>query len=183
MLGDLFGQTYNNYVETPINGTMDVPQSVFTNSQGTNLVVKNSSTLKLFVISPSGAAASPVTIESSVDAGNVTISGSNDVLYVCYTQSSVIRVNKSTDNGANWTSITNPGSTTNSEIVYYRDKLHLVYELSNSIYYQKYNPTNNSWAGLSTVSGSFTSTSPRIARNSLDSSILSGYVIFQKNSL
>ena len=181
IIADLFCQSYNGTVITSIDATTDVPQSVFSNRQGTNLVVKNSGSLKLFVISPAGSVSTPVTIESAVDAGNVTISGSNDVLYVCFTKSNIIRVKKSTDNGTNWSYITNPGGTTNatnSEVVYYQNGLHLVYELSSSIYYQQYNPSSNSWSGLTNVSQTFSGYSPRIVRSTITADPAKVYVLF-----
>ena len=181
IIADLFCQSYNGTVITSIDATTDVPQSVFSNRQGTNLVVKNSGSLKLFVISPAGSVSTPVTIESAVDAGNVTISGSNDVLYVCFTKGNIIRVKKSTDNGTNWSYITNPGGTTNatnSEVVYYQNGLHLVYELSSSIYYQQYNSSSNSWSGLKTVSGTDQGYSPRIVRSTMTADPAKVYVIF-----
>lgn len=137
---------------------------IFTNRDGNHIIVQESNSLKYYKMNINGVAGSPIIIESSAVV-SPSISGDATRLYVVYRKSSenFIRTKYSSNGGASWSYLaTNPQNSNASsmESVFSNNRLHVTYQVSNVIYYAKYE--GQSWSSPATVSTGENGTMPRI---------------------
>ncbi len=161
-----FAQTPNwtSVKETNINVNNATSVDIFTNGYGNHIIVQGINSLKYYKMDVNGTAETPVTLEGT-SVVSPSISGDATRLYVVYRKSNenYIRTKYSSDGGSSWSYLaTNPQNSNASsmESVFSNNRLHVTYQVSNVIYYSKYEGQN--WSTPSTVSTGENGTMPRI---------------------
>ncbi len=162
----IIGQNWTSVISTNLNVNGAYSVDIFTNGSGNHIIVQESNALKYYKLDVNGTATTPVTLESS-SVVSPSISGDATRLFVVYRKSTedYIRTKYSGNGGASWSDIsnlTNPsGGATSLESVFSNNRLHVTYQISNVIYYAKYE--GSSWSSPATVSTNENGTGPRIA--------------------
>ena len=152
--------------ETNINYGSNESFDLFTNSYGNNIIVQESNALKYYKMDINGEAGTPVTLESS-SVVSPSISGDATSVYVVYRKSAenFIRTKYSLDGGTTWyyltTTLNENGA--NIESVVSKNKLHVTFQIGNSVYYSKRLIPVGTWSTAYPVSETETGQYPRIA--------------------
>ena len=148
--------------ETNINVSSANTVDIFTNRDGNHIIVQEGNYLKYYKMNINGVAGSAINLEST-PVVSPSITGNETKIYVVYRKSneSSIRAKYSTNGGVNWyfaPSLNYSGSSI--EAIYSNDNLHITYQLSNVVYYSRYNGT--SWSTPVIVSINESGINPRI---------------------
>ena len=165
--------------ETNINVSSANTVDIFTNRDGNHIIVQDGNYLKYYRMNLNGVAGSAVNLESNVSVISPSITGNDTKIYVVYRKNneSYIRTKYSTNGGVNWYYLTaNPtnSNATSIESEYSNTNLHVTYQVSNVIYYTRYNGT--SWSAPVIVSIGESGVNPRITARY--SGINNDYVFF-----
>ncbi len=160
----LVGQNWTSVISTNINVNGASSVDIFTNGAGNHIIVQESNALKYYKMGVNGTAGTPVTLESS-SVVSPSISGDATRLYVVYrkTNESYVKTKYSSNGGTSWSYLaTNPqnSNTSSVECVFSNNRLHLTFQVSNVIYYAKYE--GSSWSTPVIVSTNENGTGPRI---------------------
>ncbi len=101
----IFSQTPNwtNVKETNISVGIWDEVDIFTNKDGSHIIVLSGGTLKYYKMNLNGVAGSPITIDYSAVSPSIT--GDADNIYIVYGIGSQMRVKRSTNGGSNWSLI------------------------------------------------------------------------------
>ena len=164
--GVCFGQNWTNVIDTDVDvSTASNVVDIFANGYGLHIIYQESNSLKYCRMDVEGNlyAGSPVTLESSSIVWP-SITGDENTVYVVYRKSTEddIWTKYSTDNGANWDYLSNLNDANANfiESVFSEGRLHVTYQVSNSVYYSNY---LTSWSTPYTVSSTENGNLPRIA--------------------
>ena len=163
----ILSQSWNNEVATNLPYT-NAPYSkmdMFANKDGIHMVVRYDgnpdSYFKYYLINSSGTVVINTTFTTESSADFPKISGDNDKVYIAYKLGSELRVKKSTDAGASWSTINidplsiGSNGSNGIDIVYGDNGLHVVYAMQDNgsnfeTYYYKLN-SNNAWVDYKNV--------------------------------
>ena len=162
----LFGQNWTSVKSTNINVNGVYSVDIFTNGAGNHIIVQESNALKYYKMDVNGSAGTPTYLEQNVSVISPSISGDATKLYVVYRKSNedYIRTKFSSDGGSSWSYISNltspSGSASSMECVFSNNRLHVTYQISNVIYYSKYEGL--SWSSPATVSYNENGTGPEL---------------------
>lgn len=179
-----FTQTPNwtSVKETNINVGSALSSDIFTNRDGSHIIVQESNNLKYYKMNINGQAGTPVTLEST-SVVSPSISGDATRLYAVYRKSNenYIRTKYSSDGGSNWSYISNLNYNASlMESVFSNNNLHVTYQVGSSVYYSRY-VTGQGWTSPYTVSNTESGTSPRITAR-YDGSNDYVYFLYQKQN-
>ena len=160
-----FAQNWTSVIDTDVDVSSAVtPVDIFANGNGLHIIYKENNSLKYCKMDVEGNLdpGSPVTLENSSVVWP-SITGDATTIYVVYRKSSetYIRTKFSTDGGTSWAYLSNLNNANAGfiESIYSEEKLHVTYQVSNSVYYSNY---DDGWSTPYTVSGTETGNLPRI---------------------
>ncbi len=169
--------------ETNINVSSANSVDIFTNRDGSHIIVQEGNYLKYYKMNINGVAGSAINLESNVSVVSPSITGNDTKIYVVYRKSneSYIRTKYSTNSGVSWYYLTTYppySNATSIESDYSNTGLHVTYQVSNVVYYSRYNGT--SWSTPVIVSTGESGINPRITARYNGQYKDSVYFIWQK---